>query len=360
MVGCAREAAIDERAQTAAQLRDQAEWCRLMGSPLYARLLTESAADVEADGPAWRVLEAHAGPGRGAALALRFMAAVHRLVLSGQAPGLAVHYPSMGGRPGAEVWPEFRALLAAQEDALRALAAHPCQTNEVGRCAALMFGFLEAVHQARLPLRLLEVGASAGLNLRWDGFRFGIAGGSVGWGDTQSPVDLTGHWDEPPPHLDGPVHVAERRGCDPHPLDPADEEARLRLRSSVWADQGERFQRLQGALQLAARVPARVEEARLGQWLPARLAETQPGTMAIVYHSVVEEYLPADELAGFHAAMEESGARATPDAPLAWVRLEPFPGERRHELTLQIWPGGPRRRLALCGAHGAGTRRFVS
>lgn len=331
-----------------------------MGSPLYAQLLTHAADDVEAEGPAWRVLEAHAGPGRGAALALRFMAAAHRLVLRGQAPELARHYPSVGGRPGPDAWPAFRALLAAQEDAVRTLAGHPCQTNEVGRCAALVFGFLEVVHDARLPLRLLEVGASAGLNLRWDGFRFGVAGGGAGWGDTQSPVDLTGHWDEPPPHLDGPVHVAERRGCDPHPLDPADEEARLRLRCSVWADQVERFQRLQGALQLAARVPAVVEQARLGDWLPARLAEARPGQMTVVYHSVVEEYLPAEELAHFQATMEEAGSRATPEAPLAWVRLEPFPGERRHELTLQTWPGAPRRRLATCGSHGTATRRFVS
>lgn len=351
---------MDARAQTAGQLRDQAGWCGLMGSPLYAHLLTQAAEDVEAGGPAWRVLEAHTGPGRGGALALRFLAAVHRLVLTGRAPELARHYPSAGGRPGPEAWPAFRALLAEQDDAVRAFTAHPCQTNEVGRAAALMFGFLEAVHRARLPLRLFEVGASAGLNLRWDGFRFGVASGSAGWGDTQSPVDLTGHWDDPPPHLDGPVHVAERRGCDPHPLDPADEEARLRLRSSVWADQAERLQRLQGALQLAARVPAVVEAARLVDWLPPRLAEVHRGTMAVVYHSVVEEYLPPEERTAFQEAMEEAGARATPDAPLAWVRLEPFPGQRQHELTLQIWPGEPRRRLATCGSHGTGTRRFVS
>jgi len=154
--------------------------------------------------------------------------------------------------------------------------------------------------------------------------------------------------------------VVERRGCDLHPLDPAREEDRLRLRCSVWADQDERFQRLQGALELAARVPATLDQAALGAWLPARLAEAREGVTTVVYHSVVEEYLPAAELLGFQSTMAEAGARAHAGAPLAWVRLEPYPGERRHRLTLQTWPGGPQRPIASCGSHGSGTRRFVS
>src|SRR5262249_12545632 len=159
---------VDPRAQVALQLREQAEWCALMGSPLYADLLLRAAGDAEGGGAAWRVLETHVEPGRGSALALRFMAAVHRLGLPGGAREVAAHYPSAGGRPGGGVWAAFHATLLANEDALRALAGQPCQTNEVGRCAALVFGFLEAAHTLRLPLRLLEVGASAGLNLRWD------------------------------------------------------------------------------------------------------------------------------------------------------------------------------------------------
>src|SRR5687767_310161 len=97
----------DARAHTAGQLRDQAQWCGIMGSPLYAGLLDRAARDVEAAGPCWDVLAPHVEPGRGAALALRFMAAVHRLVLTGASPVLAACYPTAGGSVEADAWEPF-------------------------------------------------------------------------------------------------------------------------------------------------------------------------------------------------------------------------------------------------------------
>lgn len=349
----------ERRQQTAGQLREQAEWCRLMASPLYASLLDRAALDVERQGVAWRILEPHTAPGRrGAALALRLMAAVHRMVLTGEAPALAAHYPSVGGRTGADAWPAFHDVLDQHEEPLRQEVARPCQTNEVGRCAALLLAFLEVAHRTRLPLRILEVGASAGLNLRWDLFLYGDA--TPRWGKADSPVDLVGLWDEVPPHLDAPLKVAARRGCDLAPLDPHDAGTRLSLQASVWADQVQRFRRLDGALELARSVPAQVDAASLDEWLPARLAEDAGGAATVVYHSIVEEYLPPPRLAAFHAAMESAGSRAKTRGPLAWVRLEPQPGQRRHLLTLREWPGGPQRVLAQCGAHGSNVRAFMA
>src|SRR5205085_9786921 len=152
-------------------------------------------------------------------LALRFMAAVHRLVLLGEAPGLAEFYPSAGGnRPAAEAWPAFEAMLEEHAEELIAGVARPCQTNEVGRSAALILGFLEVARWTPLPMRLLELGASAGLNLRWDHYRYEAAGRS--WGDPASPVVLKDRYEEPVPALEGKPVVAERRGCDASPLDP--------------------------------------------------------------------------------------------------------------------------------------------
>jgi hypothetical protein len=51
--------------------------------------------------------------------------------------------------------------------------------------------------------------------------------------------------------------------------------------------------------------------------------------------------------------VDGAGARATPAAPLAWLRYEPhrepYLGA---ELRLTSWPGGEDRSLALCGYHG--------
>src|SRR5204863_254585 len=82
-------------------------------------------------------------------------------------------------------WPAFRDTLEQQRDTLRGLVHRPCQTNEVGRAAALFGGFLLVARETGLPLRLLEIGASAGLNLRWDHYRY--EQGDAGWGDRASP-----------------------------------------------------------------------------------------------------------------------------------------------------------------------------
>jgi len=69
------------RGRVVERLRRQAGQCEGLGSPLAALLLRAAADDVAAGGPTWTVVEPYAAePGR-AAVALRFLAAVHRLVL---------------------------------------------------------------------------------------------------------------------------------------------------------------------------------------------------------------------------------------------------------------------------------------
>src|SRR4029077_13976724 len=126
-------------------------------------------------------------------------------VLTGRLPDLARHYPSTGGDGDPEAaWPAFRTALDLHRDEISALVARPCQTNEVGRSAALVGGFLEVAHRTGLPLRILEIGASAGLNLRWDRYRYEARSG--GWGDRDSPVRFTDAFEVAPP-LDRPAVV---------------------------------------------------------------------------------------------------------------------------------------------------------
>jgi hypothetical protein len=330
-----------------------------MGSSLYAQLLERAAEDVERSGPVWDVLAPYVAPGRGGALALRLLAAVHRLVLLGRLPALARHYPSAGGTSGlAGAWPAFAGAVEHHTGEIRELVSRPCQTNEVGRCAALAFGFLEIAAATPLPLRLLEVGASAGLNLRWDHFRY--EGGGAAWGDPASPVQLVRMWRDAPRHADESVTVAERRGCDLNPLDPADEANRLSLRASIWADQPLRLARLDGALRIAGRVPVRLERASVDDWLGPLLAQPATGVATVVYHSVLDEYLDGRVRARFHAAVATAAGLATPAAPLAWLRLEPSSDVRHHTLTLTLWPPGREEALAVCGAHGSDVARAAA
>ena len=138
-------------------LRRQALGCAKLGSPFYAALLNRITADVEAGGPTWNILAPHSARAFEDAVALRFLGAVHRLVLEGQAPSLACHYPSVGGDGDPEpAWIALRGLLATHAAALARYLERPPQTNEVGRAAALVGGFLTVSSEWNLPLRLLE------------------------------------------------------------------------------------------------------------------------------------------------------------------------------------------------------------
>ncbi|MEX0836501.1 MAG: DUF2332 family protein, partial [Nitriliruptor sp.] len=77
------------------QLIGQARACQVIGSPLYAHLLTTAAQDVLGGGPLADLLVPRVRPGRGDAAGLRLMAAVHRLVLTRRATKLATHFPSV-------------------------------------------------------------------------------------------------------------------------------------------------------------------------------------------------------------------------------------------------------------------------
>jgi hypothetical protein len=280
------------------------------------------------------------------------MAAVHRLVLAGRLPALAAHYPSAGGNGDAgAAWPALLAAAESHRDELRALIPHGLQTNEVGRSAALAPGFITVAARTGLPLRLLEIGAAAGLNLRVDRYRY-----EGGFGDPASPVRFEGMYERGDPPLDGHLQVVSRAGCDANPLDPASDEDRLTLRSCIWADQVERLRLLESALEVAGTVPVEVERADAVQWLGARLAEPAAGTATVVYHSVVWQYLGDQRREALRALIEDTGARATADTPLAWLRMEPPANpdeEPLAELRLSLWPGGAEDELlARTGYHG--------
>ena len=338
------------RETLARRIRRQSRACAALGSSLYAVLLDRVAGDVEAGGPSWKVLRRHELP-PGSSPALRLMGAVHRIVLEGRTPELARYYPTAGGRLAEEasaVWPAFRAVLDEHEAELRRRMDDPVQTNEVGRAAALVGGFALVARTTGLPLRVLEIGASAGLNLRFDRFAYELAGELVG--DTRSPVRITGAFAGRPPAVHFPLQVVERRGCDTRPIDPTTDDGRLTLLSYVWPDQTERVELLEAAIELARRLPATVDAERAHSWLEARLARPGPGAASVVCHSIVMQYLEPSERDAVERLVASAGARATAERPLARLAMEPA-GELA-DVRLTIWPGAAERLIARAGYHG--------
>jgi hypothetical protein len=224
---------------------------------------------------------------------------------------------------------------------------NPVQTNEVGRCGPLLGGFLLIAHRTGLPLRLLEIGASAGLNLNWDHYHYTWHGG--GWGDPSSPIVLrdvfTG--DRLPPLCE--AAVAERSGCDPDPVAATSEEGRLTLRSFIWADQLERMHILDQAIEVMRRYPVSIDCSRAVDWLALRLAESAPGKTTVLFHSVVWQYISREERTELLKLIEAAGSRANGDSPFAWLRMEP--GKEGAEVKLRIYPGFEDQIIATAGYH---------
>ncbi|HEY8495033.1 MAG TPA: DUF2332 domain-containing protein [Myxococcota bacterium] len=336
----------------AAAFRTQARGCQQAGSPIYAELLSRAADDLEAGGPFAEIVADYRGQPILDALPLRVFGAIHGLVLDGEAPELAAYYPSAGGTFEPEgAWRALLALARARTEELRRAAVERrVQTNEVRRSAALLGGFLHVARATGLPLRLLEVGASAGLNLCWDRYHYRL--GPHRWGDASARVTIESDWSGAAPDLGAPVRVASRAGCDVAPIDVRDPIQRRRLESFVWPEQLDRLAALRGAMAAAQADPPRLEAARAGDWVARELAAPVPGTATVLFHSVVWWYLPEEERARVDADVRAAGKRATREAPLAWLRMEGARVEEA-ELRLALWPTGEDQLLARVHWHGA-------
>ena len=168
----------DERERSlAAQFRRFATLEARGASPLYERLALGVADD-----EGLLALAAQARPEQPAPNVL--FASVHLLLLSGVRDDLAAFYPSITDPASArgDPFPHFRRFCHEHADAIaEVLRERRVQTNVVERCGLLLpaFGII-ARRSGGKPLALVEVGASAGLNLLWDRYSFDYGGGVGG------------------------------------------------------------------------------------------------------------------------------------------------------------------------------------
>ncbi|HCB75106.1 MAG TPA: DUF2332 domain-containing protein [Sphingomonas bacterium] len=322
----------------------QARFCDTMDAPLTGRVaagLAEALDDTTATGR--RVL---AWPGNPIedALPLRLVGGLRALALRGQAPDLAALFEGQG-----DPVPMLKAVLRDHDAALLPWLDGPPQTNEAGRSAALMLGLMLAARTCGLPIDVIEIGSSAGLNLLIGRYAYNLGGTSIG---PPSPVTLRPEWRGPPPDPVA-VTVASTRGVDIAPLDLTDPADADRLRAYVWADHPDRYARLDAAIAMFAADPPLLERGDAADWVEARLAEPQPvGHTRVLMHSVVWQYLGPDRQRRIVAALDAAGQRAAPDRPLAWVRLEPDRDLARHQVHATLWPGGETHHLAMSHPHG--------
>ena len=332
----------------------QADGSADLGSPFSALVCRLLADRVEPDSQFSRRIGEWPGNPRYDALAIRAVGGLHALARSEHSPALTAAYPPNPTNSDT-LWSAIQKAIAEHDSFLTAYLDGPPQTNEVARSNVILGGCLIIARMTGLPLQLFEIGSSAGLNLAFDRYHYDLGVGH--WGATDAAVRITSHWEGNPPSLDTRLVVVDRAGCDVRPLDPSAPEDRERLMSYVWADQLDRLARIEAALAVAARAPWRVERADAADWVEERLnAEPVAGRTRVLFHTIVWQYLPEATRERIETALLRAGARASPDAPLAWFHVEQDEIDGSAGIRLTVWPSGVTVNLGRAHYHGRWTR----
>jgi hypothetical protein len=327
----------------------QAHWCTALGSPFTALLCTLVADRLDPATPFGRRLDGWPGSPQDDALMLRITGGLHAMVRAGKAPALMALYPPAPMPKPDALWAALAPILAGK--ALLPWLDSAPQTNEVARSGVLVPGFLTIAAETGLPLALLELGCSAGLNLVPD--RYACRLGTVEAGNPESCLRLEPVWEGADPPA-APLQIESRAGVDLNPLDLHSPDARNRLLAYVWPDQPQRLERMARAIAITAEDMPEIVKGDAADFVEARV-HPRKGVTTTVFHSIAFQYFPQSTQARIEAQMEMAGARATAAAPLAWLRFELEPGADSGvppSLRLKLWPGGEDRLLARAHPHG--------
>ncbi|MEZ4867128.1 MAG: DUF2332 domain-containing protein [Caldilineaceae bacterium] len=320
---------------------------RANASPLYAHVSAQIATDPD-------VIRLVVNADSHTTTANLLFGAVHFLLLSGVTHPLADFYPSLttAPRPVEDAYPHFRAFsLEYAETIEQIILTHTVQTNEVQRCTGLLPAFTYLAQKLNhRPFDLIEVGASAGLNLYWDRYAYDYQGsGQVGAG---SPVQLTCEvrGEHTPPLLNHFPIVASRVGIELMPIDIDDEEAIRWVRALIWPEHRDRAHLFQQALTVARHNPPPIIAGDMVAQLPNVLSSLAGSRAICLYHSYTLNQCPR----AVGEAVEQLLLEHSRRQPLYRIALEWYGGQVYPHLELFAYRHGTvtRELLAYCESHG--------
>lgn len=309
------------------------EWAEVDGrgyAPLYERMALTAADD-----PDLTAILAAARPGQ--RRPVMFFAAIHELLLEGVDHELRTFFPNVTPEPGTAVGdpgPTLADFCREYRDRLiDVVSTRRIQTNEVSRCLALLPVLRRASAALGGPVGLVEIGASAGLNLLWDRYEYHYAGLGVA-GVTDSPVQLHCNviGDHPPPALGALPEVPVRVGIDAEPMDPTDPDDARWLEACTFPEQPERAHRLREALKIAAHDPPRVVTGGASDVLDGVVAEIPDDLPLCLWDSWTLTYFPRERRRLLYDVVEKLAHHrplvwASFEAPGTAPRIDPPPAE---------------------------------
>jgi hypothetical protein len=245
-------------------------------SPLWERLTREAADDREVVSLLLPAAPADRLP--------HLLLAAVQYVLLGDGSDPLVEFE---GKPASV----FTAWCVAHRDAIEQIVAtHVVQTNEVGRCAGLLPCLAHVAQRSRRPLALVEVGASAGLNLHFDCYRYDF-GSNGAVGPAASNVVLRPRVEGVCPSPLSIPSVAWRCGIDRRPVDITDDDEVRWLRACIWPEQRERIERLEHAVTIARRDRPTIVKGDVFEALPKVVADVPRDAALCIAHTAVLGYV---------------------------------------------------------------------
>ena len=189
-------------------------------------------------------------------------------------------------------WDQFRSSVLQNKARLRdVMLARSTQTNEPGRCAAL----LPVLGRLPQPLALLEVGASAGLCLLPDFYAYDYCGHILAPEAKSSPPVFPCRVNAATPIPATLPQVVWRAGLDLEPVDLSDPDEVAWLEALVWPEQTDRLARLRAAIAIASEQRPRVVKGDLRTDLPALAREAPKDATLVIFHTAVLLYISSEE-----------------------------------------------------------------
>ncbi|MDH3538971.1 MAG: DUF2332 domain-containing protein, partial [Acidimicrobiia bacterium] len=242
------------------------------------------------------------------------LAAVQYLLIGDPDQPLAAWYPSLGGaRSAGDLLLDFAQFVMDHRAEINdLLATRLVQTNEVARCAFLLPAYNLVTEMTGLPIALIEVGTSAGLNQNVDryGYRYVSKSETIELGP-DSRVHLTSDTgDKVPATARSIPSIAWRAGIDINAIDITDADQARWLRSLVWPDQVDRHRRLAAAIAIAEDFPPTVVAGDAFDKVPELVAAAPAAAAVVVQHSfVLNQFARADRERLFEFLDELAQAR---------------------------------------------------
>lgn len=223
---------------------------------------------------------------------------------------LARWYPSRrtdAVPPDEDTYPAFRSFVFDHRDEIVELGrTKHVQTNEPRRCAVVLPYLAQEADRLGEPVHVIEIGASAGLNLCFDKYAYRYTSGTT-IGHSTLVLEAEDRGLVPVPERT--PFVQHRVGIDLHPVDVTDPAEVAWLDALVWPEHAERRRRLATALAIRRTEKLEMVRGDASAVISGVARRLPTGGPLLIWHSFTLNQFTAEQRDALDAAVSEIARR---------------------------------------------------